>query len=85
VGGTWHPAEEVPGTPRLDVGGDAAVNLVSCLSPGDCLAVGEAADGKDHGTQSPFVVTEAKGGSWTTARSSTRATTATTRAPSRSR
>jgi hypothetical protein len=68
VGGTWHPAEEVPGTPRLDAGGDAAVNLVSCLSPGDCLAIGEAADAEDHGRQSPFVVTEAKAGSWTTAR-----------------
>jgi len=68
VRGTWRAAEEVPGTARLNTGGNAAVNLVSCLAPGDCVAIGEAADATDPDKQSPFVATEAKDGTWTTAR-----------------
>jgi hypothetical protein len=65
VGGRWHPAQQVPGTAALNAGGDAAVNLVACLAPGRCLAVGETANA-DH-AESAFVATEASNGSWSTA------------------
>ena len=65
VGGRWHTAEEVPGTAALNAGGNAAVNLVTCLSPGHCLAVGETANAAH--VQSTFSATEASNGTWSTA------------------
>jgi hypothetical protein len=65
VGGRWHPAQEVPGTAALNAGGNAAVNLIACLSPGHCLAVGETANAAH--THSAFVATEASDGTWSTA------------------
>ncbi|HEY3905262.1 MAG TPA: hypothetical protein VGM14_15235 [Streptosporangiaceae bacterium] len=41
--GKWSKAIEVPGTKRLNVGGDAAVNSVSCPAVGKCSAGGFAA------------------------------------------
>jgi hypothetical protein len=65
VGGHWHSAQEVPGTAAMNTGGNATVNVVSCLAPGHCLAVGETANAAH--TQSAFVSTEAGNGTWTTA------------------
>jgi hypothetical protein len=39
-GGTWGAAEKVPGTVGLNKGGMAAVESMSCASPGDCSAGG---------------------------------------------
>jgi hypothetical protein len=66
VGGRWHSAQEVPGTAALNTGGNATVNLVACLAPGRCLAVGETSDAAH--TQSAFVATEASNGTWAQAR-----------------
>jgi hypothetical protein len=41
--GKWSKAIEVPGTKRLNVRGDAAVNSVSCPAVGKCSAGGFAA------------------------------------------
>ena len=66
VGGRWHLAQEVPGTAALSAGGDAAaVNLVACLAPGRCLAVGETTNPAHK--QSAFIATEAGDGTWTLA------------------
>jgi hypothetical protein len=60
--GTWGKAEEVPGTAALSKqGGFAAVDSVSCPSPGNCTAVGHYAIGV-NGFR-PFVVSE-KNGTW---------------------
>jgi hypothetical protein len=40
VNGKWGTAEVVPGTAKLNTGGAAAVNSVSCSSPGHCGAGG---------------------------------------------
>lgn len=40
VKGKWGPALEVPGTGKLNAGGDAEVSSVSCPSPGNCAATG---------------------------------------------
>ena len=66
VSGHWRSAQEVPGTSALNAGGNAAVNLVTCLAPGRCLAVGETANAAH--AQSAFVATEASNGSWTAAK-----------------
>lgn len=51
VGGTWGDAQEVPGTSRLNTGVEAAVEALSCGSPGNCAAGGYYADkaGQVHG------------------------------------
>lgn len=60
VNGVWHAAIEVPGTARLNKGGNATVNQVSCTSAGNCTAVGAYADGPfPH--QQAFVVREVNG------------------------
>jgi hypothetical protein len=59
VGGTWHPAIEVPGTAALNQGGVAVVASVSCASAGNCSAGGDYRDG--HGLTQAFVVGEAHG------------------------
>jgi hypothetical protein len=57
--GTWHRAEEVPGTAALNKGGQAEVNSLSCVSAGDCGAGGYYTDGS--GAQQAFVVSEVSG------------------------
>ena len=47
---------EVPGTARLNKGGDAQVNSVSCGAPGNCGAGGSYEDGSAH--DHAFVVGE---------------------------
>lgn len=64
--GGWGAAEEVPGTARLNPGGNAAVDLVACPAPGDCMAIGE--DLGSAGQQSMFASAEVKGGGWADAR-----------------
>jgi hypothetical protein len=59
--GRWGKAIEVPGTAKLNVGGTAQLNSVSCAAPGDCVAAGFYTDA-DAQTQA-FVVSETKG-SW---------------------
>jgi hypothetical protein len=55
---SWRAAIEVPGTAALNLnGGDAAINSVSCASPGNCSAAGYYSD---HGFQA-FVVREVDG------------------------
>ncbi len=59
VRGRWGKAEEVPGTARLNKGGDASVTSVSCASAGNCTAGGFYVDSADFGQA--FVVTEVRG------------------------
>jgi hypothetical protein len=59
--GRWGTAIEVPGTPTLNTGGDAAVNSISCPAPGECGAAGYYTDGS--GALQVFVVDETSG-SW---------------------
>jgi hypothetical protein len=42
--GAWGKAEEVPGTSKLNAGGDARVLCLSCASTGDCVSGGYYAD-----------------------------------------
>jgi hypothetical protein len=58
--GTWGAAEEVPGSGALNVAGNAAVNSISCASPGDCAAGGSYTDGAGH--SQAFVVDESNDG-----------------------
>ncbi len=58
--GTWAKAEEVPGTAKLNSGGLALVNSVSCASAGNCSAGGVYSVGNSNDEQA-FVVTETKG------------------------
>ena len=62
----WRQAEEVPGTPALNTGGNAKINSVSCPAPGDCSAGGYYTDASS-GHQQALVVTET-GGTWGTAK-----------------
>ena len=69
--GGWGTAREVPGVGKLNVGGDAAVDAVSCPSAGNCGAGGyyqtPVAPGTAIGQDSQaFVVSESKG-RWTKA------------------
>jgi hypothetical protein len=40
TGGTWTPAEEIPGSAALNAGGSAALNVMSCPTVGHCTAGG---------------------------------------------
>ena len=42
--GIWQNALEIPGTSTLNLGGDAAVNSISCASADNCSLVGSYAD-----------------------------------------
>jgi len=64
VNGTWGTAITVPGAAKLNTGGNASINSVSCAPGGNCSAGGFYADVND-GTQA-FVVTETNG-TWGTA------------------
>ena len=57
VGGTWHTAEEVPGSAALNTGGGAAVISVSCPPAGRCSAGGLYANKATTGQQA-FVVSQ---------------------------
>ncbi len=68
-GGTWGPAEPVQGLAALVPGGGPGtgfIHALSCVSPGNCAAVGsygytEQASTGDVSVQQPFVVTETNG------------------------
>jgi hypothetical protein len=55
-GGRWGKAIEVPALARLNVGGDAEPNTVSCWTTGDCSVGGVYTDAS--GSQQAFMVTE---------------------------
>jgi len=57
--GIWGAAEEVPGLAALNAGGVASVNSVSCLSAGNCAAVGTYSG--SSGQYQAFVVDETAG------------------------
>jgi|SRR5215472_3054900 len=61
--GTWDPAIEVPGSETLNVGRDASTDSVSCVSAGNCTAVGDYRDGvgSPAGRPQPFAVRETNG------------------------
>jgi len=59
VNGRWRAAIEVPGTGRLNAGGNAQVLSVSCAAPGDCLAGGRYTE-RSQGLQT-FVASEVNG------------------------
>src|SRR5712692_9916999 len=56
--GSWGKAIEVPGTGKLNAGGSAYVNAVSCAPPGNCAAGGRY--GGSDGIQA-FVASEVNG------------------------
>jgi hypothetical protein len=64
VNGTWHAAIKVPGTAALNQGGAAAIQSVSCASPGNCIAAGTYADSSSR--QQAFVAGQVNG-AWHTA------------------
>ena len=57
--GIWGQAIKVPGSVRLNAGGNAAVNSVSCASAGNCAAGGSYVDGS--GQFQAFVASEVHG------------------------
>jgi hypothetical protein len=57
--GTWHKAQQVPGTATLNAGGNASVTSVSCPAAGSCLAAGTYKPAKGAGQL--FVVSEGAG------------------------
>jgi hypothetical protein len=57
--GVWGAAFEVPGTADLNLGGNAAVKVVSCASAGNCAASGYYYSDADH--FQPFVIDETNG------------------------
>src|SRR5215468_1915456 len=59
INGTWHKAEQVPGTAALNQGKNASVTSVSCASAGNCAAGGYYAD--VAGVSQAFVVSQANG------------------------
>jgi len=64
VHGTWGKAKQVPGITKLDAGGFAEVNSVSCAAAGTCSAGGTYVDSSNH--EQAFVVNEVNG-TWGTA------------------
>jgi hypothetical protein len=57
VGGTWGTVQKVPGTAKLNAGGRAGVNSLSCASASFCGAGGLYTDGPGNlGHQQAFVV-----------------------------
>ena len=57
--GIWGTAKKVAGTATLNVGGHAAVNSVSCATPGNCSAGGVYLDSATN--PQAFVVTQTNG------------------------
>jgi hypothetical protein len=64
TGGTWGSAVQVPGTARLNKGGNAETTAVSCATAGNCTAGGAYEDASVD--RWAFVVSET-GGKWGTA------------------
>jgi hypothetical protein len=68
TGGRWGTAEEIPGTAKLNVGGDASVESVSCPSAGNCAAGGyyqtPVPEGTPIGQDSQAYVVSESGGRW---------------------
>lgn len=56
--GRWGRTIEVPGSARLNTGGDAETEAVSCAAAGSCGAAGEYANGRGGVDTQGFVVTE---------------------------
>ncbi len=69
--GRWGTAREIPGVGKLNVGGDAAVNTVSCPSAGNCAAGGyyqtAVPEGTPIGQDSQAFVVSQTHGRWATA------------------
>jgi len=59
--GVWQRATPVPGLAKLNAGGDAEIDAVSCGSPGNCAAGGTYTDRRRH--EQAFVATE-RNGTW---------------------
>jgi hypothetical protein len=61
--GTWGTAREVPGLGALNTAGTAQVSSVSCVSGGNCSAVGfySVSSARHGATQQVFVAVEVKG------------------------
>src|SRR5215831_8137553 len=61
--GTWDKAIKMPGSETLNVGRDASTDSVSCVSAGNCTAVGDYRDGvgSPAGRPQPFAVRETNG------------------------
>jgi hypothetical protein len=57
VNGTWRKAEEVPGTAKLNQGGNAQIASVSCATASNCSAGGSYTD--SSGNEHAFVVNKA--------------------------
>jgi hypothetical protein len=57
--GKWGSAEEVPGTGKLNQGGQASIGSVSCAAAGDCSAGGSYFDAGNN--NQAFVVSESNG------------------------
>ena len=57
--GTWKPAMKVAGA--LNSGANAAVNSVSCTSPGNCTAGGTYGTSSSPSGNDPFVISESNG------------------------
>ncbi len=57
--GSWSQLLEVPGTAVLNLNDYAAIDMVSCPSPGDCAAVGSYTDPSAH--PQGFVIDETAG------------------------
>ena len=60
-GGTWGNAANLPGTRALNTGGEAAVQAVSCTSPGSCAAGGYYATKANGGMVHGFVDVKVNG------------------------
>jgi hypothetical protein len=71
TGGRWGTAREVPGTGKLNVGGQAQVDSVSCASAGDCAAGGyyqtPLQQGVPRGQDSQAFVVSERHGRWSKA------------------
>ena len=59
--GTWHRAQQVPGSATLNAGGNASVTSVSCPVAGTCVAAGTYRPGKGPGQ---LFVVNASAGQW---------------------
>ena len=58
--GAWGKAEQIPGLNRLNHGGYAHTNSVSCYAPGSCVAAGDAAP-RQRLFDYPIIATEIAG------------------------
>ena len=68
VRGRWQPARAVPGIRHLEGSDSAGISLLSCGSPGNCIAGGDyEAALAGHNVGEAFVVSQAHG-TWGTAR-----------------